>query len=159
MRKFGLAWMALTAAVVGALSTSRASGPDAPPAACEPGFKWVQVTEYREVCRDVCKIVPDVKETKKWVYSQIDDPFCIKRSGRGCADGACANECASCEGPYCRKQLVKKLVICKEPTTKCVVEKIMEKVPCTVYRKVPCDEKATPAASAESLPKGAAGKK
>lgn len=103
---------------------------------CEPGFKWVEVTEMKEVCRYECRLVPDVKKTSKWVYSCVDDPFCIHKTP--CHHHQCDGACPTCKGPYCRKQLVKREVVCEEPTTKCVVEKIVDVVPCKVWRKVPC---------------------
>jgi hypothetical protein len=142
MKKIGLTLLLVSAALVSSLPASLASGllhkHNLPP--CEPGYQWVQVTEIQEVCREVCKIVPDVKKTTKWVYSTVDDPFCLHRSGaHGHGHhGNCEPGCPSCEGPFCRKQLVKRAVICEEPTTKCVVEKIVEHVPCTVWKKVAC---------------------
>src|SRR5262245_47201740 len=126
MKKSVLALMISCAALATTLPNPLASAHDKkslPP--CEPGFQWVQVTEMKEVCRDVCKIVPDVKKTTKWVYCSIDDPFCIHKSGHhGHHD--CEPGCPSCHGPHHRKQLVKRQEVCEEPTTKCVVEKIVE---------------------------------
>lgn len=124
---------------------------------CEPGYQWVEEICYKDVERDVCKIVPDVIKHKKIVYTTKDDPFCIPHDGKNpwhaifkrglghghgcntCKDGACEpGKCPSCDGPYCRKQLVKKEIVCEEPTTKCVVEKVVERVQYTVLKKVPC---------------------
>jgi hypothetical protein len=105
------------------------------PPVCEPGYKVVEEIVMQDVTRQVCKIVQEHK--KKWVYSFIDDPFCVKDSRR------C--DCVQCAGPYCRKQLVKREVI--DPahtTTKCVVETIVEKVPVKVYRKVPINVEILP---------------
>ncbi len=99
------------------------------PPTCEPGFKIVEEVVMQEVTRTVCKMVPDMK--KKWVYSWIDDPFCVKCGKHG--------SCQHCQGPYCRKQLVK-FQIDDCPTMKCVTETITEVVPVKVYRKVPCDD-------------------
>jgi hypothetical protein len=105
------------------------------PPVCEAGFKIVEEIVLQDVSRQVCKIVQEHK--KKWVYSFIDDPFCVKETRR------C--DCVQCAGPHCRKQLVKREVI--DPahtTTKCVVVTIVEKVPVTVYRKVPIDAETLP---------------
>lgn len=152
MKKFGLTMAFISGMLVAMLQTSLASGhghKSAPPGPCEPGYEWVEVTVYQEVVRDVCKIVPDIKKTTKWVYSTVADPFCIQKSphkpghlshllhGHKC-DGHCEGGCPTCQGPYCRQQLVKKQVVCEEPTTKCIVEKVVERIPCTTWQKVPC---------------------
>src|SRR5829696_9680715 len=89
------------------------------PPACEPGFKIVEEVVMQDVVRHVCKHVTEYK--KKWVYSTIDDPFCIPDHKHG--------TCAECAGPLCRKLLVKREVddLC-HPLTKCVIETIVEKV-------------------------------
>lgn len=94
---------------------------------CEPGFKIVEEVVMQDVVRTVCKMVPETK--KKWVYAWIPDPFCILDAH---------HHCPQCDGPHCRKLLVKRLVDEPCPTLKCVTETIVEKVPVTVYRKVPC---------------------
>lgn len=101
---------------------------------CEPGFKLVEEVVMQEVTRTVCKMVPETK--KKWVYSQIDDPFCIRDSKHG--------QCPNCAGPFCRKLLVKTQVEVPCPGFKCVTETITEVVPVTVYRKVPCADAPVP---------------
>lgn len=103
---------------------------------CEPGFKLVEEVVMQEVTRTVCKMVPETK--KKWVYSTIDDPFCIHDAKHG--------HCPNCTGPYCRKLLVKTQVDVPCPGFKCVTETITEVVPVTVYRKVPCDVAPMPPA-------------
>lgn len=95
--------------------------------ACEPGFQLIEETVMQDVTRTVCKMVPETK--KKWVYDWVSDPFCILDSKHG--------QCPNCAGPYCRKQLVKRQVDVPCPTMKCVTETITERVPVTVYRKVP----------------------
>lgn len=97
---------------------------------CEPGFQYVEETVIQEVTRAVCKMVPETK--KKWVYSTIDAPYCVQDSHHG-ADCHCA-------GPYCRKLLVKRQVDEPCPGMKCVTELIVEKVPVTIFRKVPCTD-------------------
>ena len=97
------------------------------PPACEPGFQIVEEIVYQQVERFVCKMVPEVK--KKWVYSMIDDPFCVQNTRHG--------QCPECSGPYCRKLLVKRQIDEPCPTMKCVTEKIVETVPVVRYKKVP----------------------
>jgi hypothetical protein len=116
----------------------------AEPPACPPGCKIVEETVYKEICLYRCKVVPEIK--KKWVYECVDAPFCIQ----SCAHGGCCGECAHCTGPHCRKQLVKRQIDWK-CDVKCEVEKVVEVVPCKVYRVVPC---AAPA-PAMPLPSGA----
>lgn len=104
---------------------------------CEPGYQWVEEVCYKDVERQVCKIVPDTIKKKKWVYACKDDKFCIHTDGKNCLHGHCQAECPSCCGPYNRIQLVKKeIVVSEEPTTKCVVETVVEQVCYTVKRKV-----------------------
>lgn len=97
---------------------------------CEPGYRIVEEVVMQEVTRAVCKMVPETK--KKWVYSWVDDPFCIQ-------DRHHPHDCPNCTGPFCRKLLVKRQIDEPCQTLKCVTELITERVPVTVYRKVPCD--------------------
>ncbi len=93
---------------------------------------------YKEVVREVCKEVPDVKKVTKIVYTTKDAPFCL-RAGTPVLAGqqpGCGT-CAGCKGPYPRKVLVKTQITTEEPTTKCVVEKVVELVPYTVKNKAP----------------------
>jgi hypothetical protein len=109
------------------------------PSSCEPGYRYVEEVGYREVERAVCKVVP-VKRAK-WVYCSKPDYFCLPACpllGKWCRDECDACQpCEACKGPYCRQQLLKKKVEW-ECGTKCEVEVVKEKVPCTVWRKVPC---------------------
>jgi len=110
------------------------------PPACPPGCKVVEETCYKEVCRDVCKTVPDVKKIKKWVYTCKCEPFCVSVGGsQGC--GECSGKgCAACKGPYNRTLLIKREVVVDEIiTNKCVVEKVTEIVPYKTYRIIPCE--------------------
>jgi hypothetical protein len=120
------------------------------PAYCETGFTFVQVVEYKEIEHKVCKRVPD-KRTK-WVYCSKPGDYCLSPlCGRHHRDD-CDSCCQDCKGPYCRKLLLKKKVEW-ECGTKCVVETVKEKVPCTVWRKVPIGtEKSVPSQAPESLP-------
>jgi hypothetical protein len=88
----------------------------------------VEETVMQDVTRTVCKMVPETK--KKWVYDWINDPFCVQNTRHG--------HCPNCDGPYCRKKLVKMQIDEPCPTMKCVTETIVERVPVKVYRKVPC---------------------
>ncbi len=120
----------------------------ATPPVCEPGYQIVEETCTKQVERSVCKVVPDVKKVSKWVYSCKEDPFCIKKHGGHCS-------CPSCGDPQHRIQLVKREVIEEHPTTKCVVEKVVETVTYKVYRKVPCGPAAPPPAAQtlETIPR------
>jgi hypothetical protein len=108
---------------------------------CEPGYQLVEEVVIQEVTRAVCKMVPETK--KKWVYSTIDAPYCV-------LDSHGNHHCPQCAGPYCRKLLVKRQIDEPCETLKCVTELIVEKVPVTIYRKVPC---ATDAPKAELIPR------
>lgn len=132
MRRHVLPLAAFCVGLGGLLSGAHADGilkkHHSTPPHCEPGYKIVEETVMQEVTRTVCKMVPETK--KKWVYSTIDDPFCIRDTRHG--------ECPNCSGPYCRKLLVKTHVEVPCPGLKCVTETITEVVPVKVYRKVPC---------------------
>jgi hypothetical protein len=124
------------------------------PAACEPGYMIVEEVCYKDVVCKVCKPAPDTKKPKKWVYSVKTEDFCLpKAPPHGCGSGhglghahgcgkpdcgGCA-ECKRCGKVQCRNLLVKRQVDqCDEHTSKCVVETVVQRVPYTVYRKVPC---------------------
>jgi hypothetical protein len=130
-RLFGLAVLAAATA----WSALAAQDPRLPP--CEPGYTYVPTTEYKEVESYVCKLVPYTKKTKKWVYTYKDAPFCIHKSKSGLL---CLFDDPRCLGPFQRKLLVKKEIVVKEEqATRCVAEKVVTKVPCTVLRKVPVE--------------------
>lgn len=121
-------------------ATAAAAGPHDGPA-CEPGYTIVEEVCYKEVVKKFCKVVPDVKKTQKWVYSCKSEDFCLPKCscplhGHKKCD-TCA-QCLECDGPMTKCLLVKKLVTTECPTSKCVVETVVEKVPYVVYRKVPC---------------------
>ena len=99
------------------------------PPVCEPGYKIVEEVVYQDVVKYVCKQVQEYK--KKWVYSTIDEPYCTQGCG---VHGNCDNW----KGPYCRQLLVKREILLPCPTTKCVTEAVVERVPVVVYTKVPC---------------------
>lgn len=112
------------------------------PAPCAPGCPMVTETVYREVTRKVCKWVPDVKKTTKWVYDCKCEDFCAPRfcppkHGHGCD----CDECRECGRLAVKHVLIKKQVVEECPTMKCVVECVTERVPCVVCRPVgpmPC---------------------
>ncbi len=134
---FGLAVLAL------AVTWAALAAQDPPPLPpCEPGYTYVYTTEYKEVEKYVCKLVPYTKKTKKWVYTCKDSPFCIHKNHSGFL-GACGDP--MCLGPFPRQLLVKKEIVVKEEqATRCVAEKVVTKVPCTVVRKVPLSEAPNP---------------
>lgn len=107
--------------------------PGPKPVKCDPGCEWVLEESFTEVVRLQCKVVPDVKKVRKVSYSTKDDPFCVQKCGK----------CDVCKGPYTRKILVKTETVIEEPTTKCVVEKFVELVPCKVWKQVPCQPATT----------------
>ncbi|MBX9681182.1 MAG: hypothetical protein K2X38_20685 [Gemmataceae bacterium] len=112
---------------------------------CEPGYKIVECTEYKEVIRDVCKVVSDVKKVSKWVYSCKDDPFCIHTSGKSGLPCGCGKDgCPGCKGPYDRIQLVKKEIVTEIPITKCIVEKVVEVTPVKTCKKIRCTDPCPP---------------
>jgi hypothetical protein len=127
--------------VLAASAVSFADPPGGKPG-CEPGYVWVEETCYREVVTKCCKLVPDVKKVTRYVYDIKEEDFCLTkcRCPVCCkAKGHCAEQpCPECGKPRCKKRLVKREVVEERPRYKCVVECVVEKVPYTVYRKVPC---------------------
>lgn len=112
--------------------------------ACEPGYTYVCQTEYKQVEKYVCKLESYVKKTKKWCYTTKDSPFCIHKDH---AHLCCPCDPPACLGPFDRQLLVKKEIVVKEePATRCVTEKVVTVVPCTVWRKVRIGEAVQPPA-------------
>jgi len=115
---------------------------DAPPV-CQPGYVIVEEITYQEVVRKCCKVVPEKIKTRRTVYGCKTEDYCLPRCPHpwhgqsGCAEGAPA-ACPACSAPRTRQLLLKKEVVEEKSTFKCVVETVVEKVPCKVYRKVPC---------------------
>lgn len=136
MKKAILAVLGFGLCITGAsLLRGAEHGHDHGPPACEPGYTVVKEVVYKEVVRKVCREVCDVKKVTKWVYDCKTENFCLKQ----CRPGhKCSEDCASCKGPYQKNLLIKRMVVEEHPTTKCVVEEVVERVPCVVYRKVPC---------------------
>ena len=56
-----------------------AHGPHHAKPACEPGYTIVEEVCYKEVVTKVCKVVPDVKKTVKWVYDCKPEDFCLPK--------------------------------------------------------------------------------
>ena len=106
------------------------------PPACEPGCVLVEEVVWQEVVRKVCKAVPDVKKQRKTVYDVKEESYCLPAcpSPFGCGARGGAAQAA----PRTRRILVKKEVVVEEPTVKYVVEDVVERVPCKVWRQVPC---------------------
>lgn len=128
-----------------------------PKPACEPGYTIVEEIVYKEVIKKRCVPAPDVQKKTKWVYECRSEDFCVKKCslGQGCAHGCgqgCGASCTHCDRPMTRNLLVKKLVVEECPSDKCVIETYVEKVPCKVYRKVPCGTAHAPAAAAVATP-------
>lgn len=105
----------------------------------DDGSTIVEETCYREVvvgCR--CRLVPETKSVKKFVYSYKDVPYCRPNCPnplRRCGDSEACTECEYC--PRYKRVLVKREVVEKKEGVKCVVEEVKEKVPYPVYRRVP----------------------
>jgi hypothetical protein len=121
------------------------------PATCEPGYVLVEDVEYREVCKKVCRIVPIVRKIKVPCYDMKCDYICKRKCGK--ADPIpCRQKCdcmprdefdsspQSCNWCRERRQLVKREVEVEHHHYACVVEEVVEQVPCKVWRKVPCDQ-------------------
>jgi hypothetical protein len=112
------------------------------------------------VVTKVCKVVPDVKKTVKWVYDCKPEDFCLPRCScplhglkkhHGCEK--CAS-CMQCDRPMNRNLLIKRQVVEECPTTKCVIETVVEKVPYVVHRKVPCGPDGKPLVVPGGVPPG-----
>ncbi|MBI3860555.1 MAG: hypothetical protein HY290_01520 [Planctomycetia bacterium] len=117
----------------------------------DEGYTMVEKTCYREVVvRSHCRLVPEIKSVKKTVYSYKDVAFCrpnCPNPVRRCGDAEICTECECC--PRYRRVLVKREVVEKKEGFKCVVEEEKERVPYTVYERVPCA--AAPAARNTNL--------
>lgn len=134
--------LALVVLGFGGLAAAHAADPPDKPV-CEPGYTLVEEIQYREVVRKVCRLVPETKKVPRTVYEvkvvdycqqKCPNPLaCLKHKG----EPAC---CGDCGKPRTRKVLVKKEVVDECPGYKCVVEEVVERVPCVVYRKVRCGE-------------------
>ena len=100
------------------------------PTSCPPGCHVCEEVCYRETFRNVCKVVPETRKIKKWVYCCEPEPFCIKNTGpaprqrlfplfghRGGDDCAkpCDSGCAKCGGKGCAKETVIACPKCEGP--------------------------------------------
>lgn len=142
--------LSMAAIMLGPLSAALpilAAQPTAPPATeCEDGYTVVEETCYREVVvSSRCKLVPETKSVKKAVYSYKDVPYCRPNCPNPLDRWGDAETCTACECcPRYKRVLVKREVVEKKETMKCVVEEVKEKVPYTVYRRVPCGATGVP---------------
>lgn len=124
-----------------AVLTTHANAADGPAGlptstACPHGAR--QQIVYQDVVTHRCKLVPETKQVKKTVYEVKEVPFCLTKlpplfgHHRGCDD------CPECDCPRYKRVLVKKEIVCEEYCgTKCVVEEVVERVPCRVCT-APC---------------------
>ncbi len=131
----------LGAALCTLAAFAAAPGRAGDPVPCGPGCQIVTETTYREVTRKVCRWVPDVKKTTKWVYDCKCEEYCAPRLfpshlGDHNACNGC-DSCAACGNVRTKHFLVKKQVVEECPSMKCVVECVTEKIPCVVQRRVP----------------------
>ena len=102
-----------------------------------PNCRCVEETVYQNVVTHRCKLVPETKPIKKWVYEVKEVPFCLKHIPlhHDC------EHCLECDCPRYKKVLVKKEVVCGEKCgTKCVIEEVVERVPVKICRTIPCAE-------------------
>jgi hypothetical protein len=109
------------------------------PPTCEPGFMIVEDICYREVIRKVCRVVPEVQQVRRTVYSCKSEDYCLLKCPCPLGPGkqSCDGCCPQCEHPRRRNVLLKKEVVEEIPMFRCVVEEVVELVPFKVYRKVP----------------------
>jgi hypothetical protein len=109
---------------VAAAARAAAGDPDCPH--CEGQIVW------RDVVRHECNLVPEKKQIKKTVYEVKEVPFCLHKLPPLLGHhGECCNACRECGCVRYKKVLLKKEVVCEEIcTTKCIVEELVEKVPC-----------------------------
>lgn len=125
-------------------SITWADGVPAPPLACEPGHIFIEEIRYQEIVHTICTTVPDVKKTVKPVYRCKEEEICLPKCShckQKCGD---CSSCPQCGKPRSRRVLVKKLVMEACPTSKCVIETVVEKVPYKILRMVPCNSVSLP---------------
>ncbi|MCS6897762.1 MAG: hypothetical protein NZM29_07280, partial [Nitrospira sp.] len=117
--------------------------PDPPRRDCNGGYRIIEEVHYQDVVKKVCKVVPEVKKVEKWVYDYKTVDFCVPKCS---LHGTLENSCSSCQPsmqcdrPMSKNVLIKRKVVEEVKTQKCVVETVVERVPYTIRRKVPCDE-------------------
>ena len=106
---------------------------------------------YQDVVTHRCKLVPDKKQIKKTVYEVQEVPFCLPKLPPllSLFHKDCCDDCALCECPRYKRVLLKKEVVCEEICgMKCVVEEVVERVPCRVCGG-PCPQCAAAAPPAK----------
>ena len=109
-----------TAALLGIVCGLRADG-GAPAASCDAGACDGSCDQGNCLC-DHCTIVPDVKTTKKWVYSTKLVPYCRTKCPNPlkCRHDSCET-CPNCEECVRYKRvLIKREVVTKKNGYKCV---------------------------------------
>jgi hypothetical protein len=87
---------------------------------------------YQDVITYRCRLVPETRQIKKTVYEVREVPFCLKKLPHLCSlhHHGC-EDCAECDCPRFKKVLFKKEVVCEEICgTKCVIEEVIERLPC-----------------------------
>lgn len=97
---------------------------------------------YRDVVTHRCVQVPDTRQIKKTVYEVQEVPFCLPKLPPFLSlfHHQCCDECVECACPRYKKVLVKKEIVCAEICgTKCVIEEVVERVPCRVCG-TPCPQ-------------------
>jgi hypothetical protein len=109
-----------------------------PAPACPPSYRVVEEIVHQQVVRKVCKVVPEVKKHKKVVYCTKQEDYCLKKCPCPLGGGHGCDACPMCEQLRCRTVLLKKEVEVEEPSFKCVIECVVDVVPCKVFRVVPC---------------------
>jgi hypothetical protein len=102
---------------------------------------------YQNVVTHRCVLVPDVKQIKKTVYECKEVPFCLHKLPKLFSHHKhdCCEDCPECECPRYKKVLLKKEIVCEEICgTKCVIEEVVERVPCRVCKPCPHCSQAVP---------------
>jgi len=101
------------------------------------------------VCKKVCVPAPDTKKVTHNCYRCKCEDVCLPKCGcpfhchHECGDCCHDAPCAKCGHPHTRHILLKKIVTEECPRTKCVVQTVVEQVPCKPCHKAPCITTAT----------------
>lgn len=124
------------------------------PVNCPPGCTIVEEIRYREVCKKVCHIEPNVRKIKVPCYDMKCEDICKLRCGRG-DPISCKRDRCDCSPPDeydappkgCgrireRRVLIKREVDVEHHHFKCVIENVVQLVPFKVYRQVSCENAA-----------------
>jgi hypothetical protein len=110
---------------------------------------------YQNVVTHRCVLVPDVKQIKKTVYECKEVPFCLHKLPPLFSHHKhdCCEDCPECDCPRYKKVLLKKEIVCDEICgTKCVIEEVVERVPCRVSRPCPHCSQAVGCAQPAAAP-------